>query len=220
MKRKKRTYMSEGRYNIPKQYKVDKGMPLNILFQRIDNAKCREIFETGVEAVTWNYQITDEEGITDVNTLIRQKGISVFEVVLKYKISTELLTEVLVGLIQKPMVLVYLCEGELAMGTYVPLGKGNSGRSVSTDFFPYDESRMIGILEFEQDAGKNTEQIHKRIYMTLRQQKKVIMIEKAFQNVKKDKVQRANLAYEFSMENLERIREEAEYCESRLHVEV
>ena len=42
----------------------------------------------------------------------------------------------------------------------------------------------------------------------------------AFQNVKKDKVQRANLAYEFSMENLERIREEAEYCESRLHVEV
>lgn len=116
-------YMSEGRYNIPKQYKVDKGMPLNILFQRIDNLKCREIFETSVEAVTWNYQITDEEGITDVNTLIRQKGISVFEVVLKYKISTELLTEVLVGLIQKPMVLVYLCEGELAMGTYVPLGR-------------------------------------------------------------------------------------------------
>ena len=55
--------MSEGRYNIPKQYKVDKGMPLNILFQRIDNAKCREIFETEVEAVTWNYQITDKDAL-------------------------------------------------------------------------------------------------------------------------------------------------------------
>ncbi len=26
--------MSEGRYNIPKQYKVDKGMPLEALFQK------------------------------------------------------------------------------------------------------------------------------------------------------------------------------------------
>lgn len=212
--------MSEGRYNIPKQYKVDKGMPLNILFQRIDNTKCREIFETDVEAITWNYQITDEDGISDVNALIRQKGISVLEVVLRHKISTELLTEILAGLIQKPLVLVYLCEGELAMGTYLPSGKGNSGRTVSTDFFPYDSSRMIEILDFEQDSGKETEQIHKRIYMTLRQQKKVIMIEKAFQNMKHEKMPRADLAYEFSMENIERIREEAEYCESRLHVEV
>lgn len=212
-------YMSEGRYNIPKQYRVDKGMPLNILFQRIDNEKCREIFETDVEAVTWNYQLTDAEGIKDVNALIRQKGISVFEVGLKHKISTELLTEVLAGLFQKPMVLVYLCEGELAMGTFLPNGKGNSGRTVSTDFFPYDESRMIEILDFEQDADKTTEQIHKRIYMTLRQQKKIIMIEKAFQNMKKEKMPRVDLTYEFSMENIARIREEAEYCESRLRVE-
>ncbi len=211
--------MSEGRYNIPKQYKVDKGMPLSILFQRIDNAKCREIFSTEVESVVWNYQITDEEGITDVNTLMRQKGISVFEVILRHKISTELLTEILAGLIQKPMVLVYLCEEELAMGTYLPSTKGNSGRTVSTDFFPYDSSRMIEILDFEQDCDKTAEQIHKRIYMTLRQQKKVIMIEKAFQNLKHEKMTKVDLAYEFSMENLQRIREDAEYCESHLRVE-
>lgn len=211
--------MSEGRYNVPKQYKVEKGMPLDILFQRIDNAKCREIFLTEVESMEWNYQITDEEGITDVNSLIRQKGISVFEVVLRHKISTELLTEILAGLIQKPMVLVYLCGEDLAMGTYLPSPKGNCGRTVSTDFFPYDSSRMIEILDFEQDCDKNTEQIHKRIYMTLRQQKKVIMIEKAFQNMQREKMPRVDLAYEFSMENLARIREDAEYCESRLRVE-
>ena len=211
--------MSEGRYNIPKQYKVEKGMPLEILFQRIDNIKCREIFTTEVESMEWNYQITDVEGITDVNTLIKQKGISVFEVNVRHKISTELLTEIFTGLIQKPMILVYLCEGELAMGTYLPSPKGNCGRTISTDFFPYDTSRMIEILDFEQDCDKNVEQIHKRIYMTLRQQKKVIMIEKAFQNMKREKMPRVDLAYEFSMENLARIREDAEYCESRLRVE-
>lgn len=211
--------MSEGRYNVPKQYKVEKGMPLDILFQRIENEKCREIFITEVESMEWLYQITDEEGITDSNVLLRQKGISVFEVVLRHKISTELLTEILVGLIQKPMLLVYLCEEELAMGTYLPSQKGNCGRSVSTDFFPYDSSRMIDILDFEQDCDKNAEQIHKRIYMTLRQQKKVIMIEKAFQNMKREKMPREDLTYEFSMENLERIREDAAYCESHLRVE-
>ena len=55
--------------------------------------------------------------------------------------------------------------------------------------------------------------------MTLRQQKKVIMIEKAFQNLKQEKMTKVDLAYEFSMENLQRIREDAEYCESHLRVE-
>lgn len=33
--------MSEGRYNIPKQYKVDKGMPLEALFQnQADQGRC------------------------------------------------------------------------------------------------------------------------------------------------------------------------------------
>ena len=31
--------MSEGRYNIPKQYKVDKGMPLDAMLKKIDNLK-------------------------------------------------------------------------------------------------------------------------------------------------------------------------------------
>ncbi len=212
--------MSEGRYNIPKQYKVEKGMPLDILFQRIDNVKCREIFTTEVENMVWNYQIADEEGITDANALMKQPGISVFEVVLVHKISTELLTEVLAGLIQKPMVLVYLCQGELAMGAYLPSGKGNAGRTVSTDFFPYDSARAIEILDYEQDCGKSAEQILKRIYLTLRQQKKVIMIEKAFQNMKREKMPKVDLAYEFSMENLDRVREDAKYCESHLRVEV
>ncbi len=78
--------MSEGRYNIPKQYKVDKGMPLDALFQKIDNLKCRRIFEAGIESVEWSYHLVDKEGVKDMKTLVREQGVSVFEVNLRRKI--------------------------------------------------------------------------------------------------------------------------------------
>ena len=65
------------------------------------------------------------------------------------------------------------------MGTYIPSGSGNAGKMCSTDFYPYDTDRMIEVLDYDIDCGKTTEQIHKRIFATLRQQKRVIMIEKA-----------------------------------------
>ena len=34
--------MSECRYNIPKQYRVDKGMPLEALYPRMKDSKCRD----------------------------------------------------------------------------------------------------------------------------------------------------------------------------------
>ena len=67
--------MSEGRYNIPKQYKVDKGMPLDALFQKIDNLKCRRIFEAGIESVEWSYHLVDKEGVKDMKTLVREQGV-------------------------------------------------------------------------------------------------------------------------------------------------
>lgn len=103
--------MSEGRYNIQKQYKVDKGMPLDALFQRIDNLKCRRIFEAEIECVEWSYHLVDKEGIKDRKDLVREPGLSIFEVNLKRKISPDLLTEVFAGLLQRPMVMVYLCDG-------------------------------------------------------------------------------------------------------------
>ena len=72
--------MSEGRYNIQKQYKVDKGMPLDALFQRIDNLKCRRIFEAEIECVEWSYHLVDKEGIKDRKDLVREPGLSIFEV--------------------------------------------------------------------------------------------------------------------------------------------
>ena len=97
--------MSDGRYNIPKQYKVDKGMPLEVLFQRIDNLKCRRIFESGIESVEWSYHLVDKEGIANRTELVKERGVSLFEVKLRRKISPDLLTEVFAGLLQRPMVL-------------------------------------------------------------------------------------------------------------------
>ncbi len=146
--------MSEGRYNIPKQYKVDKGMPLDALFQKIDNLKCRRVFEAGVVSVEWSYHLVDKKGIRDMMELVRERGLSIFEVNLKQKISPDLLTDVFAGLLQRPMVMVYLCGGELSMGTFFPTGKGAVGRMCSTDFYPYDADRMIELLDYETDYDK------------------------------------------------------------------
>ena len=209
--------MSEGRYNMPKQYKVDKGMPLDALFQKIDNQKCRRVFEAGVVSVEWSYHLVDKKGIRDMMELVRERGLSIFEVNLKQKISPDLLTDVFVGLLQRPMVMVYLCGGELSMGTFFPTGKGAVGRMCSTDFYPYDADRMIELLDYETDYDKTIDQIHKRIYATLRQQKRVIMIEKAFERLNREN-ERESLAFEFSLENLERIRADADFVQSQLRV--
>ena len=207
--------MSEGRYNIPKQYKVDKGMPLDALFQKIDNLKCRRIFEAEIECVEWSYHLVDKEGVKDMKELVREQGLSVFEVNLKRKIDPDLLTDVFAGILQRPMLMVYLCNGELSMGTFIPVGK--TGRTCSTDFYPYDTDRMIEVIDFDADSGKATQQIHKRIYATLFQQKRMIMIEKAFEQLNKDS-ERESFAFEFSLENLDRIRADADFVQSQLKV--
>lgn len=207
--------MSEGRYNIPKQYKVDKGMPLDALFQKIDNLKCRRIFEAGIESVEWSYHLVDKEGVKDMRTLVREQGVSVFEVKLKRKIDPDLLTDVFAGLLQRPMLMVYLCDGELSMGTYIPVGK--SSRTCSTDFYPYDANRLIEVMDYDADAGKTTQQIHRRIYAMLFQQKRMIMIEKAFEQLNRES-ERESFAFEFSLENLERIRADADFVQSQLRV--
>lgn len=207
--------MSEGRYNIPKQYKVDKGMPLDVLFQKIDNLKCRRIFESEIESVEWSYHLVDKEGIKDMKELVRQQGLSVFEVNLKRKIDPDLLTDVFSGVLQRPILMVYLCNGELSMGTYISVGK--SSRTCSTDFYPYDADRMIEVMDYDADSGKTTQQIHKRIYAMLFQQKRMIMIEKAFESLNKES-ERESFAFEFSLENLDRIRADADFVQSQLKV--
>lgn len=207
--------MSEGRYNIPKQYKVDKGMPLDALFQKIDNLKCRRIFEAEIESVEWIYHMVDKEGIKDMKELVREQGLSVFEVNLKRKVDPDLLTDVFAGLLQRPMLMVYLCEGELSMGTYIPVGK--SSRTCSTDFYPYDADRLIEVMDYDIDSGRTTQQIHKRIYAMLFQQKRAIMIEKAFERLNRDN-ERESFAFEFSLENLDRIRADADFVQSQLKV--
>jgi len=207
--------MSEGRYNIPKQYKIDKGMPLEPLFAKIDNLKCRRVFECEIESVEWSYHIVDKDGVTGMAALLREKGLSVFEVCLKRMISPDLLTEVFAGLLQRPMVLVYLCGKELSMGTYMPSDKG--GKMCSTEFYPYDEKRMIEVLDFGMDNNKDIDQIHRRIFATIRQQKRMIMIEKAYDRLNKDN-EKETFAFAFSPENLDRIRADADYVQSQLRV--
>lgn len=214
--------MSEGRYNIPKKYKIDRGMPVELINQRIDNEKCRQVFDSEIEKMTWCYQITDEN-ISDAKSLMRAKGISMFEVVMKNKISTELMTEVISTLIPKRFIIMYICDGELAIGTYIPAEGGVPAKMSVTDFYPYDEDRMIEILDFEQDSNKSVAQIHARFLQTVRYQRKMIMIEKAFESmskkVKTEEKRKANDSIlNFDIDEINRIREEARFVQQQLTV--
>ncbi len=210
--------MSRGRYNIPKQYKVEKGMPTEVLYKRIENSKCRGIFQNGVESITWSYQITDDAPTSDVTALMRSEGISVFEVVTKTTASPELLTEVFAALIPKRSLIVYLCGDELAMGVFIPNESGKGGRMCATDFFPYDSSRMIEVLDYERDCDKSYVQIHNRLLATIRQNKRIIMIEKAFESIQNKKKAETEANFDFSAEALNKIREDARYVEEQLKV--
>ena len=53
------------------------------------DSKCREIFETEIVSMEWCYHITEGESAPDMASLLRKKGISVFEVITRQKISPE-----------------------------------------------------------------------------------------------------------------------------------
>lgn len=207
--------MSDGRYNIPKQYKVDKGMPLDTLFEKIENAKCRRVFETEVVSVEWSYHLVSKEGITNIAELVREKGLSIFEIKLKRKIAPDLLTEVFAGLIRKPMVMIYLCSGELSMGIFLPASGRNAGHMCATDFYPYDAERMINLMDYELDRDKSAEQIGMRIFSVVRSQKRAIMIEKAYERLSRES-ENEMLSFEFSLENLDKIRADADFVQAQL----
>lgn len=215
--------MSEGRYNISKRYKVDKGMPIEALSQRIDNEKCRAIFETEIASITWCYQIIDDDdSVIGPAMLIRQPGISVFEVKLNQKESPELMTEMLTSLIPKRSIITYICDGEMATAAFVPAQNGYGSKMCVTDFYPYDFTQLIELMNYELDTGKDIEQIHRRMLSMVRQQKRIIMVEKAFANL--ERINQPELENEmdllFAEENLNQIREDADFVQEQLHVMV
>ena len=182
---------------------------LATLIQYVDTAMVGQLGEQATASVS-----------VSTTLLLRKNGISVFEVITRQKISPELMTEVFADLIRKRFVIVYLCEQEIAMATFVPGENEEEGKICATDFYSYDMSHMIEILDFEQDANKSVEEIHNRIMSVIRQQKKEIMIEKAFAGMHKSVQQEPDLEYEFSEENLEKIREDANFVQEQLRVDV
>ena len=64
-----------------------------------------------------------------------------------------------------------------------------------------------------------TDQIHKRIFATIRQQKRIIMIEKAYEGLSPvESAESEILSFEFSLENLDKIRADADFVQSQLRV--
>lgn len=209
--------MSVGNYNVPRQYLVDKGLPIEFLGQKIKDEKCREIFDEEVKSILWSYQIVDDEMLHVGGNLTSKKGISVFEIELHHEIPAELMMEIIASFIPRRMVISFICRNEYALSAYIPGEYGLLPRLQASDYIPLDTTQQIKILDFEQDENKDYQEIHRRILRDIREQKRIAMVEKAFSNIQKEKKkQDDSFDFLFSQENLDKIREDAEFVEEQL----
>ena len=87
----------------------------------------------------------------------------------------------------------------------------------ATDFYPYDAERMINIMDYEADRNKSAYQIGLRILTMIRNQKRAIMIEKAYERLSKEQ-ENEMLSFEFSFENLDKIRADADFVQAQLKI--
>lgn len=205
--------MGETGYNIPKQYKTNIKIPVTTLLQSVDNVKCQKIFEVAINEITWKYHMVDKKGITSVSELVKENGLSIFEVSLKKKLDPDLLTDTFAQALQRSFVIVYQYGYELSMGAFISMGRGTTGRKCTTDFYEYNPERLIEILDFEADVNKNTDQIHKRIYASIKQKKRSIMIDNAYNEFFAD-----NTSFENSYGNMDKIKKDAEFIREQLNL--
>lgn len=219
--------MDRIRYNISQQYSVDKGVSLKMLCDKMPNEMYRRIMQSYVKSVVWRYKIIDD--FRQSKFADNGADIKLLEVELKEKISTELVMEMIASMFSGQFIVVFLYNGEVALGAAREkmFAKGEK-EVVATEFVPYDFSRRLSVIDYDLDCGKNTTQIFDRIIREIRTQKKEIQMREALRALKKEKKEVKNVSKaaamkaavnEFSAENLERIRKDAEYVQSRLAVE-
>lgn len=209
--------MSVGNYNVPSQYKVDKGLPIEFLGQKIKDEKCKEIFEEEVQSLQWCFQIVDDEILQTGGSLTGKKGISVFEVQLRHEISAELMTEIIAGMIPRRMLLCFICKDRMALSAYIPGEYGLTPRLQVSDYESLDTTHSINIWDAKEDSKKDYQEIHRRMLRQIREQKRVSMIEQAFTKIQKEKKKvKDEFDFLFSQENLDKIREDAEFVEEQL----
>ena len=219
--------MDRIRYNISQQYSVNKGVSLKMLCDKMPNEMYRRIMQTYVKSVVWKYKIIDD--FKQGNFSDNGTDIKLLEVELKEKIATELLMEMIAGMFSGHFIVVFLYNKEVALGAArEKMFTRGEKEIVATEFVPYDFSRRLTVIDYDSDCGKNTTQIFDRIIREIRTQKKEIQMHAALRALKKEKKEVINpnkaaaikaAVDEFSAENLERIRKDTEYVQSRLVVE-
>ena len=198
-----------------------------MLCDKMPNEMYRKIMQSYVKSVVWKYKIIDDfrqRNVAEIGT-----DIKLLEVELKEKLATELLMEMIAGMFSGQFIVVFSYNGEIALGASREkmFVKGEK-EIVATEFVEYDFSRRLAVIDYDLDCGKDTTQIFDRIIHEIRTQKKEIQMREALQALKKEKhevVSEHKVASikaaldEFSAENLERIRKDSEYVQSRLVVE-
>lgn len=212
-------------YNIPENYKVEKGLPIDFLGEKIKDEKCKDIFIMQVENLVWKYHLVNDDAFEQPGPLTGKKGVCIFEVQLKEEVDPELMTEIIASFIPRRMILAFFAEKNYALASFIPGEYGLPPSVQTTKYMKYDENDPIEILDSTEDAHKEYQVIQRRIQGTIRERKREALIEQAFEKVKfRRKEKNKNTLDEFdilfSQANLDKIREDAEYVEEQLRVDL
>ncbi len=212
-------------YNIPETYRVEKGLPVDFLGEKIKNEKCKDIFEMQVESLVWKYHLVNDEALGEPGFLTSKKGICVFEVQLKEEVDPELMTEIIASFIPRRMILAFFAGKRMALSSYIPGDYGLPPTLQTCQFTKIEENSTIEILDFDKDLHKDYSVIQRRVLSSIREKKKEILIEQAFEKIKFKKKERNKNALDefdilFSQANLDKIREDAEFVEEQLRVDL
>lgn len=212
-------------YNIPADYRVDKGIPVEFLSQKIKDEKCKSIFENQVEAITWKFHLINDDDKNTPGSITSKKGICVFEVKLMEEVEPELMAEIIAGFLPRRMILCFVVENKMALVSYIPGEYGLPPSLQASKYINQNDSDVINILDPEKDLHKDYKTIQRRIISTIYEKKKELLINQAFEKVKlKKRIASKNTLDEFdilfSQANLDKIREDAEYVEEQLRVDL
>lgn len=212
------------KYNISQEYCIGREVSVDMLCEKIPDETYRKILSSYVSHISWEYRIESNDMMQGSRQTLH-RSLQIVEVDLNAKISSELLTEIMASIFGSLFVAVFVYKNEIALGTIKPkFSNVGEKEIVTSSFYSFDSEKRLELIDYEQDHGKQPYLIHERIYKEIRQKKKENEMQEALSSIFQDTglpemekdEERGPLSFDFSLEDLEQIRQDTEYVQDRL----
>ena len=214
------------KYNISQEYCIGREVSVDMLCEKIPDETYRKILSSYVSHITWEYRIENNDMMQGSRQTLH-RSLQIIEVDLKAKISSELLTEIMASIFGNLFVAVFVYKNEIALGTIKPKFTNVGEKEITTSsFYAFDSDKRLELIDYEEDQGKQPYAIHERLYHMIRKKKKENEMQEALSSIFQDtgipeidqNEEREPLSFDFSLEDLEQIRQDTEYVQGRLSI--